>query len=292
VGSQARAQGGGAGKGVTTIPITPEIIAGAAQLLARKGLHRFTRQALTAIASGKRTAINPFQWRTLWSKGNEPLVAKLEALADLKRNPNAHERAVAARKLKAARERAAPGLEAFERDLAAESEARRRRMDEVIRRGAHAAPSTKPGATDSVSEDRARARANAARRTMMDEVARRATAAQRAYEPRPNPRPTHAPNSATDSVSPGGVKPKPNSSAGGAGRAAGPKPKPNSAKGTDSVSEGWLARRTAARAAHRAGLRCVACVEPLKAQRPTARYCGGKCRLNAWKARKANGSGK
>lgn len=42
-------------------------------------------------------------------------------------------------------------------------------------------------------------------------------------------------------------------------------------------------RRSAERAAVRAGLKCQTCGKPLTAQRPTARYCGPTCRSHAWR---------
>jgi hypothetical protein len=44
------------------------------------------------------------------------------------------------------------------------------------------------------------------------------------------------------------------------------------------------AKRTAERAAKRAGLVCQQCGKPLAAQRPAARFCGPTCRSQAHRA--------
>jgi hypothetical protein len=252
---------------MAVIPITDEIRAGAATLLARGKLHRSTRLKLAAIANGERKVVDPFWWRNLWGEGNGARLAKLEALADPKRNPNAHERAVAERKLKKAKESVAPGLEAFERDRAERIAERRRMLDEFARQaaargyGAHAPPPPKPEATDSVSE--ARARANAARRATMDEVVRRSENVKTAAR--------------SETVKPEEARPE---------AARSETVKPEAAARSETVKQsGWAGHnstRAAERAAARTGLKCQRCGAPLTAKRSHARYCSVNCRVGAF----------
>ena len=55
------------------------------------------------------------------------------------------------------------------------------------------------------------------------------------------------------------------------------------ASAPDSDRRALNARRTAQRAAKRAGLKCQTCGKPLAARRVTARYCNVTCRSQAWR---------
>jgi hypothetical protein len=84
------------------------------------------RARLMAIVYGKRWSpktkapktVDVEWWRGLHKETDETRAAQLAAMADPARNPNEHERAVAAKKLAGLKTTSAPGLEEHERQLA------------------------------------------------------------------------------------------------------------------------------------------------------------------------------
>jgi hypothetical protein len=73
---------------------------------------------LQKIVDGKLKSVDVVWWRSFHGKIDEERAAAIAAMADPTRNPNEHERKVAAVKLAALKAKA-PGLEAYEAELAA-----------------------------------------------------------------------------------------------------------------------------------------------------------------------------
>jgi hypothetical protein len=291
----------------------------------RGRLHTDVRSRLKAIADGTRKLIDVDWWREVhgpqyihWpdlrdTVDNRAKLEKLKALADPKRNPNEHERKAAEAKLASFKPKtppSAPGLEAFDREIERrreiarkQSEAMQRLIREKMQKMREAEQSAKEGANAGKRKAAARkiltTDSVAPTRPATDTVAR---AAKEGAKRKATP--DHATDSVADHVSH-------NTLYGAAGKAQGhptdsvserkkaPTAKRQAAPGhatdsvagaslrneTNSVAEGWLARRTAKRAAARAQLKCRTCGKPLAAQRPTARFCGPTCRSKAWRAR-------
>jgi len=97
---------------VAIIKITEAVRAAARRLLQDRGLtlDRSDRDRLAAIAGGKRKQLDALWWKKLHRVVDQNKLGKIAGLADLAGNPNAHERAVAAAKLKAFKGRVPPGL--------------------------------------------------------------------------------------------------------------------------------------------------------------------------------------
>jgi hypothetical protein len=94
------------------IKVTEEIREAARKALQNPGLKidRSDRDRLTAVSEGKRKQIDALWWKEIHRVVGRSKLDKLAEMADPARNPNEHERAVAADKLKAFNGRRPPGL--------------------------------------------------------------------------------------------------------------------------------------------------------------------------------------
>jgi hypothetical protein len=94
------------------LKITDEMRAAARKLLGNRALKLggHGRNLLTAISDGKRKLIDAHWWAKHFKVVDQIKLDKLQRLADSARNPNEHERAVAARKIREFKDGRAPGL--------------------------------------------------------------------------------------------------------------------------------------------------------------------------------------
>jgi hypothetical protein len=277
----------------TRAPITDAIRTAASAFLASGKLTTADdRRKLRAIAdpASGRQFIDINWWRfihgvtkrqaeTAARTKHRALLEKLEHLADPERNPNEHERKVAAAKLaklraqspEAAKPASAPGLEEFDRQqVPYEDYLRRWRswFNNIPKDPVERAAYFEQRREEVRAENRAKRAAARARRaeTHSDALSRKVA------DSTPPKAETHSDAEATEAT-------QTHSDA-------------EATKATQTRSDAkpprWAARnaaRAAERARARAGLVCQHCGKSLNAKRPFARFCSSACRVKAWRAR-------